>query len=100
MKKVTKLTIGPLALLVLLAMLTLLVVKRKHITVEEAADYAGRAVVQAENTLRRDKYALVAVLALMSLLVFVTWTAVRADQREDEAMPPAGRGDSIPPSSQ
>jgi hypothetical protein len=100
MKNVTQLKIGLVALLVLLALLTLLVVKRKHLTPEEAADDAGRTVVKAENTVVRDRYALVAVLALMALFVFVTWTAARANQGEDEAMPPAGSGDSTPPSSQ
>ena len=49
MKKVTQLKIGPVALLVLLVLLTLLVVKRKHLTAEEAADAAARTVVRLEK---------------------------------------------------
>ena len=49
MKKVTRLKIGPVALLVLLVLLTLLVVKRKHLTAEEAADAAARTVVRLEK---------------------------------------------------
>jgi hypothetical protein len=44
MKNVTQLKIGLVALLVLLALLSLLVLKRKHITPEEAADDSVRAV--------------------------------------------------------
>jgi hypothetical protein len=100
MKKVTRLKIGPVALLVLLALLTLLVVKRKHLTAEEAVDDAVRPVVKLEERVIRDERGAVAFLALMALLAFVTWTALRANEGEDKAMPPAGRGDSTPPSSQ
>jgi hypothetical protein len=89
MKKVTRLKIGPVTLLVLLALLTLLVVKRQHLTAEEAEDDAVRAVVKLEDTVVRDKYAAVAFLALMALFAFVTWTALRADEGGDKAMPPA-----------
>jgi len=78
MKKVTRLKLGPVTLLVLLALLTLLVVKREHLTAEEA-----------EDTVVRDKYAAVAFLALMALFAFVTWTALRANEGGDKAMPPA-----------
>ena len=99
MKKVTQRRIGPVVLLVLLALLTLLAVKRRHLTTEEATDETVRAVVKVENTVLHDNYAIVALLALITLFAFVTWTAVRANQREDQALPPAGRGDSTPPSS-
>jgi len=49
MKKVTRLKIGPVALLVLLVLLTLLVVERKLLTAEEAEDDAVRAVVKLED---------------------------------------------------
>jgi hypothetical protein len=100
MKKATELGIGPVALLVLLVLLALLVVKRSHLTAEEATDDAVREVVKVEDTLLRDNYVLVAVLVVTTLFGFVTWTAVRANQGEDQAMPPAGRRDSTPPSSQ
>ena len=88
MKKGTRLKIGPVALLVLLALLTLLVVKRKDFTAEEAEDDAVRAVVMLEDTVVHDDFAAVAFLALMALFAFVTWTALRANQGEDKAMPP------------
>jgi hypothetical protein len=89
MKKVTRLGIGPVALLVLLALLTLLVVKRKGLTAEEAVAAAVRAVVKLQDTVVRHEHAAVAFLALMALFAFVTWTALRANEGEDKAMPPA-----------
>ena len=88
MKKGTRLKIGPVALLVLLALLTLLVVKRQHLTAEEAADDAVRAGVQLEDKVLRDEHGAVAFLAVMALFVFVTWTALRANKEADKAMPP------------
>jgi hypothetical protein len=89
MKKETRLKIGPVALLVLLVLLMVLVVKRRHLTAEEAQDDAERAVVKLEGTVVRDERAAVAFLALMALFAFVTWTALRANEGEDKAMPPA-----------
>ena len=89
MKKVTRLKIGPVALLVVLALLTLLVIHRKGLTAKEAEDEAVGAAVKLEDTVDRDAYAAVAFLALMALFAFVTWTALRAHEGEDEAMPPA-----------
>ena len=90
MKNVTRLKVGPIALLVLLALLTLLVVKRRHLTAEEAEDDAVRVVVKLEHTVVRDAYAAVAFLALVALFAFVTWTALRAKEGEDKTMPLAG----------
>jgi hypothetical protein len=89
MKKVTRLKIGPVALLVLLALLTLLVVKRKNLTAEEAEDDAVRPVVTLTERVDRDDFAAVALLAVIALFAFVTWTAVRSKKGEDEATPPA-----------
>ena len=89
MKKVTRLKIGPVALLVLLALLTLLVVKRKYLTADEAEKATVRAVVKLEDKVVRDDYAVVAFLALMALFAFVTWTALHASKEEAKAMPPA-----------
>jgi hypothetical protein len=44
---------------------------------------------QVEDTIDRDEFAAVAFLALIALFAFVTWTAVRANQGEDKASPPA-----------
>jgi hypothetical protein len=89
MEKGTRLKIGPVAVLVLLALLTLLVVKRRHLTAEEAADDAMRVGVKLEERAFRDEYGQVAFLALVALFGFVTWTALRAKEGEDKAAPPA-----------
>jgi hypothetical protein len=99
MKKVTERGIGAVALLVLLTLLAVLAAKRRHLTAEEATDQTVRAAVNVQNTVLHDKYALVALVAVITLFAFVTWTALRANPGEDQAMPPAGRGDAIPPSS-
>jgi hypothetical protein len=96
MKNVTQRRIGPVALLVLLALLALLVVKRRYLTVEEATDETVRAVVKVENTLFHDQDAVVILLALITMFAFVTWTVLRANRGEDQALPPAGRGDLTP----
>jgi hypothetical protein len=88
MKK-TRLKIGPVALLGLLALLTLLVVKRQHLTAEETVDDAVRPVVTLVDTVVRHERAAIAFLALMALFAFVTWTALRAHEGEDKATPPA-----------
>ena len=90
MKKVTHLNIAPIAALVLLVLLALLVAKRKDLTADEAEGDAVRRVVMLEDTVIRDGDAAVAFLALMTLFVFVIWTALRVSGREDKAMPPAG----------
>jgi hypothetical protein len=94
MKKESRRTIAPAVLLVLLALLALLVVKRKDLTVEEAEVGAVREVVKRQHTILRDEYAVVAFLGLMALLAFVTWIVLRANEGEDEAMPrpPGPRG--------
>jgi hypothetical protein len=92
MKTETRLKVGPVALLVLLASLALLVllaVHRKGLTANEAEDEVVGTVVKAEDLVVRDKYVAVAVLALMALFAFVMWTALRANQGDDKAMRPA-----------
>jgi hypothetical protein len=82
-------TLRLVVLLVLLALLTLLVAKRKDLTAEEAADEAVRPVVKLWDTVVRHEHAAVAFLALMALFAFVMWTALCANEGEDKAMPPA-----------
>jgi hypothetical protein len=94
MAKVTRLKVGPVAVLVLLALLTILAVHRKGLTDEQAEDEAVGAVVQLEDTVVRDRYAAVAFLALVALFAFVTWTALRANEGEDKAAPPAGESNA------
>jgi hypothetical protein len=88
MKKETRL--GLVALLVLLALLTFLVVKRKDLTADTAEDGVVRAAVRLEGTIVGDDDATVALVALMALFAFVMWTAIRASEREEKPMPPAG----------
>ena len=90
MKNVTRFKVGPIALLVLLALLTLLVVKRRHLTAEEAEDDAVRVVVKLQHTVVRDRHVAVAFVALAAIFGFVTWTALRAKEGADKALPPAG----------
>ena len=89
MKKETGLKIGPVAVLVLLVLLTFLVVKRRSLTAQEAVDDAVRAVVKVEDKVVRHERAAIALLAVMALFAFVAWTALRANEGEDKAMPPA-----------
>jgi hypothetical protein len=89
MGKGTRLKIGPVAVLVLLALLTLLVVKRRHLTAEEAVDDAALVGVKLEERAFRDEFGQVACIALVALFAFVTWTALHAKEGEDKAVPPA-----------
>jgi hypothetical protein len=90
MKKASRFTIASAGLLVLLALLTILVVKHRHLTPEEAAAGAVRATVKAGITVLKDDKAVGAVLVLVALFVFVIWTVLRAGEGEDKPVPPAG----------
>ena len=94
MRKVTHVNIAPIAVLVLLVLLALLVAKPKDLTADEAEGDAVRTIVKLEDTVIHNGDAAVAFLALMTLFVFVIWTALRASGREDKAMPPAGEVDA------
>ena len=86
MTKNTPFSIAPGAiLLVLLATLTLLAVQKRLTTAEETE----KAAVKVEVNVVRDSYSKVVVIALVALFAFVTWTALRANEGEDKAMPPA-----------
>jgi hypothetical protein len=84
MKKLTRLKIGPVAVVVLLVLLTLLVVRRIGGRAEESVV----TVVNTADTVVHDSHAIVAVVGLVALFAFVIWTALRA-HGEDEAIPPA-----------
>ena len=81
----TRLKIGPVAVLVLLALLVLVAVYRQRHTDEEPVG----AVVKLEERVVHDRHATVAVVGLAALFAFVMWTALRANEREDKAIPPA-----------
>ena len=89
MKKVTRRKVWPVALLVVLALLTYLAVHRKGETVEEAEDEAVEVAVKLEDKVGRDDYVVAAFLGVTALFAFVMWTALRAKEGEDKAMPPA-----------
>jgi uncharacterized membrane protein len=89
MRKVTRRQVWPIALLVLLALLAYLAVHRKGETAEEAEDEAVEAVVKVEEKVGRDDYVVAAFLGVTALFAFVMWTALRAKEGEDKAMPPA-----------
>jgi hypothetical protein len=85
MKKVTRLKFSPTAVLVLLALLTLLAVLHNRRTAEEAEG----AAVKLEDSVVHDSHATVAVVGLVALFAFVMWAALRANKGDDKAMPPA-----------
>jgi hypothetical protein len=89
MKKMTGLKIGPVALLVLLALLTFLVVKRRGLTADEVEGDAVRVLFKVEDAVTRHEHAAVAFLAVIALFAFVMWTALRANAGEDKAVPAA-----------
>jgi hypothetical protein len=88
MNKPTRFKSGSVAVLVLLALLTFLVLQRKGLTAKEAEDEAVGEVVLAENAVIGDPITAGVVLVMVVLFGFVTWTAIRANDREDKAMPP------------
>jgi uncharacterized membrane protein len=90
MKRLTRLKVGPVAVLLLLALLTYLAVHRRVLTTEEAEGEAVGAVVTLEDTVDRDKYVAVSIVALVALLGFVAWTALRAKEGADKELPRAG----------
>jgi len=91
MKKLTRSRFGPLALLVLLALLTVLfVMQRRKTLVATRPEYdTHRAVGRLQDAAVRDKRAAGAVVAGVVLLGFVTWIAIRARGREEETVLPA-----------
>jgi hypothetical protein len=92
MNKVTPRKGTMIAVLLLLALLTVLVVKRGGVTAEEAQDEAVRTAVKLGDSVIHHEYPMItflAFLALMAFFAFVIWTALRAHEGEDEAIPPA-----------
>jgi hypothetical protein len=90
MKMPTRLVIVPVAVLVLLALLTFLAVDRK-------AEEAAGAAVNVANRVVHDSHATVAIVGLVALSVFVMWTALRAKEGEDKAMPAASESSASDP---
>jgi protein-S-isoprenylcysteine O-methyltransferase Ste14 len=85
MRKMTRLKIGPAAVLVLLALLVVAAVYRARHTDEEPVG----TVVKLGDRVVHDSHATVAVVGLVALFAFVVWTALRANEREDKARPSA-----------
>jgi hypothetical protein len=85
MTQVTRLKVGPVAVLVLLGLLMLLALNREGLTPEKTE----RGAVELEDSVIHDSYATVAVVGLVALFAFVMWTALRAKEGEDKAIPPA-----------
>jgi hypothetical protein len=94
MKKVTPHKRGLVAVLVLLALLTYLRVHRRGLTEKEAENEAVGAVVKLKDMVIYDRYAPVAILALVAMFAFVAWTVLRANKGEDKSIPPATRDNS------
>jgi hypothetical protein len=88
MNKATRNNVIPIAVLVVLGLLALLAVKRKDLTAEEAEKDAVRTVVNLEDTVERDEYAMVALAVVVALCAFVVWMAVRAREGGDKVALP------------
>jgi hypothetical protein len=93
MTRVRRLWIGSVAVLVLLALVTLLMVIRQRLAAAEAADVALQPVAKLGDTVIRDRHVAIAFLALMALFAFVIWTAFRAGAGEGKATPLARESD-------
>jgi hypothetical protein len=89
MNKVSGHAIAAAALLLLLVLFTLLVAKRRDLTVDQAEDDTVQTVIRVENTVVRDKYVASALLATLALFAFVIWKVLRVKPGEDPANPPA-----------
>jgi hypothetical protein len=86
MNKGTRFNTAPGALLlILLATLILLAVHKRLTTAEEVE----KAAVTVEHHAVRDSHSQVAVIAVVALFAYVTWTVLRANRGEAKAMPPA-----------
>jgi hypothetical protein len=86
MKKDKRLNVAPGALLlILLGMLILLAVYKRLTTAEEVE----KAAVIVEHHAVRDSHSPVAVVAMVALFAYVTWTALRANRGGAKGMPPA-----------
>jgi hypothetical protein len=87
MEKVTRLRLGPVAVLLLVALLIILVAKRRNLTTDEAVDDSMRTVVNVKNTLVRRDDAAFAVISVVALCAFALWTALRANRGSDDQTP-------------
>jgi hypothetical protein len=89
MKQETRLKVGPVAVLVLLALLLLLAVHRNGLTTKEAEDETVGTVISVKDRAERDRHVAVVVISLIALFAFLMWAALRANKGDDKAMPPA-----------
>ena len=81
------------SVLLLLALLALLAIHRHGLT-DQAAERGERAVVRVKDVAIYNEHRFAAVLTLMAIFAFVIWTALRANQGENKAMPPARESSS------
>jgi hypothetical protein len=89
MNKGTRLNTRPIVLLALLVLVALLAVHRRGVTAQEAEDEVVGEVVKVEDAVFRHKHAGVALVGLVALSAFVMWRALRAQEGQDKAVPPA-----------
>ena len=86
MKKDTRLNLSPGAiLLILLALLMLLAVRKRLTTAKEVDEAVGKV----GHAAARDSHAGVAIVVVVALFAYVTWIVLRANRGEAQAMPPA-----------
>jgi len=85
MNKDTRLNFGPSALLLIVVAVLVLLAVRKRLTTAEEVE---KAVAKVEYHAVRDSHSPFAILAVAALVAFVVWTVVRAN-RGGNATPPA-----------
>jgi hypothetical protein len=86
--KWTRLNVGSVVLLVLLALLIVLWLERRGVAVDLAA---GDALLKVEHAALRDNHARAAVLIVIALFSFLVWTVLMRGGQDDA---PAGKGES------
>jgi len=94
MKKSKWLQIKSLVLVLLFGALIVFMVKRAGVRAEAAADDAVQSAAKLQTKVDREGYAIVALVALIGLLTFITWTALRTGKGEDKATPSTGESNS------
>jgi len=84
----SRLTIAPVAVLVLLVVLALLAAKRNQLTADEVIIDFARIVRKVEYTIVKHEGATVAAIVLTALFLYVL-LSIDADDRQDKATPRA-----------
>jgi hypothetical protein len=79
MKKDTRLKLSPGAILLILVSMLILLAVRKRLTTAEEVD---KAVSKVGHAVLRDSHSRAAIIVVVALFAYVTWTVLRANRRE------------------